>query len=226
MKYWMLLAGLSLIAGCASKPSLERYNEFAPIRPLQPVVTGPATGSILNNRSGLSLFEGQREWYVGDIVTIVLSETTQASRNTNLSTERVSENNVLGTRGPSELFPQTGFLGKALPYLKRDGATVKTEGGGSTAQNASLQGVITAMVTEVLPNGNLVVQGEKQLSMTEGSEFIQVRGIVRSTDIQMDNSVSSQRLPNAQIAYKGTGDLATSTQPGWLTSMLFKFWPL
>ena len=134
--------------------------------------------------------------------------------------------NGFGTIGQRELFPQTGFLGKALQDLKRDGTTVKTEGGGNTDQNASLQGVITAMVTEVLPNGNLVVQGEKQLSMTEGSEFIQVRGIVRSTDIQMDNSVSSQRLANAQIAYKGTGDLASSTQPGWLTSMLFKFWPL
>jgi flagellar L-ring protein precursor FlgH len=62
--------------------------------------------------------------------------------------------------------------------------------------------------------------------MTEGSEFIQVRGIVRSTDIQMDNSVSSQRLANAQISYKGTGDLAASTKPGWLSSALFKFWPL
>lgn len=226
MKKIMILTAMMMTVGCATKPAMERYTEFAPVRPVQPEVVTLPTGSILSNRSGLSLFEGQREWHVGDIVTIVLSETAQASRNTNLTTERKSSNDVLGTSGPHELFPTTGFLGKALPYFKRDGASISAEGGGTTNQNASLQGVITAMVTEVLPNGNLVIQGEKQLSMTEGSEFIQVRGILRQNDIQMDNSVSSQRLANAQIAYKGTGDLAASTKPGWLSSMLFKFWPL
>ncbi|HAF38285.1 MAG TPA: hypothetical protein DCG72_04795 [Gammaproteobacteria bacterium] len=217
---------LLIVVGCSSRPAIERHSDFAPVRPLQPEQTESSTGSIFTNRSSMSLFEGQREWYIGDIVTIVLSETAQASRNTNLSTERSSSNDVLGTKGPNDLFPTTGFIGKALPKLKRDGAQISSEGGGSTNQAASLQGIITATVVEVLSNGNLILQGEKQLSMTEGSEFIQVRGIVRSTDIQMDNSVSSQRLANAQISYKGTGDLAASTKPGWLSSALFKFWPL
>lgn len=119
---------LLIVVGCSSRPAIERHSDFAPVRPLQPEQTESSTGSIFTNRSSMSLFEGQREWYIGDIVTIVLSETAQASRNTNLSTERSSSNDVLGTKGPNDLFPTTGFIGKALPQLKRDGAQISSEG--------------------------------------------------------------------------------------------------
>ena len=100
------------------------------------------------------------------------------------------------------------------------------EGVGSAAQANALSGVITAMVAEVLPNGNLIVEGRKQLSLTEGAEFIQIRGVVRARDVQPDNTVSSMRMAQAQISYRGTGNLAESTQPGWITQLLFKYWPL
>jgi len=86
--------------------------------------------------------------------------------------------------------------------------------------------VVTTMVVEVMPNGNLIVEGRKQLSLTEGAEFIQVRGVLRARDIQPDNTVSSMRMAQAQISYRGTGNLADSSQPGWLSQFLFKYWPL
>jgi len=70
-----------------------------------------------------------------------------------------------------------------------------------------------------------VIVGEKQLALTEGSEFIQVKGIIRPADIQPDNTILSQRIANAQISYRGSGDLASASKPPWLTSILYNFWP-
>jgi flagellar L-ring protein precursor FlgH len=116
---------------------------------------------------------------------------------------------------------QGGFIGA----LKKDGASITSEATGSANQAASLQGSLTATVTEVLPNGNLIVVGEKQLALSEGSEFIQVTGVVRAQDIQPDNTVLSRRIANAQISYRGTGELARAAKPGWGTSLLYNLWP-
>jgi len=80
-------------------------------------------------------------------------------------------------------------------------------------------------VVEVLANGNLMVRGEKQLALTEGTEVIQVSGIVRPEDVSPNNTLQSRRLANAQIAYRGTGDMASAAKPGWGTSLLYKIWP-
>ena len=81
------------------------------------------------------------------------------------------------------------------------------------------------MVVEVLANGNLIIMGEKQLALTEGNEFIRVKGIIRPADIQPDNTVLSQRIANAQISYRGTGELASASRASWGTGLLYKFWP-
>jgi flagellar L-ring protein precursor FlgH len=80
-------------------------------------------------------------------------------------------------------------------------------------------------VTEVQENGNLVLRGEKQLSLSEGGEVIQVSGIIRAEDVSANSTVLSRRLANAQISYRGVGDLANATRSGWGTSALLKFWP-
>jgi flagellar L-ring protein precursor FlgH len=80
-------------------------------------------------------------------------------------------------------------------------------------------------VIEIMANGNLVLRGEKQVALTEGSEVIQVAGVVRAEDIAPNNTVASRRLANAQIAYRGTGDLAATSRAGWGTSGLLKLWP-
>ena len=77
----------------------------------------------------------------------------------------------------------------------------------------------------MLSNDNLVILGEKQLAVTEGGEFIRLKGVVRQADIQPDNTVLSRRIANAQISYRGTGDLAKASKPGWGTGLIFKFWP-
>ena len=84
---------------------------------------------------------------------------------------------------------------------------------------------IAVSVVSVMANGNLVLRGEKQVALTEGAEIIQVSGIIRPEDVSAVNTVQSRRLANAQIAYRGTGDLANATRAGWGTSALIKLWP-
>ena len=80
-------------------------------------------------------------------------------------------------------------------------------------------------VADVMSNGNLVIRGEKQLTLSEGSEIIQVSGIVRPADVTPYGSVLSKRIANAQFTYKGTGDLANAAQQGWGTRALYRLWP-
>ena len=80
-------------------------------------------------------------------------------------------------------------------------------------------------MVEVQGNGNLVIRGEKQLSMSEGGEVIQVSGVIRPDDVSAISTVQSRRLANAQIAYRAAGDLANATRAGWGTSAIWKYWP-
>jgi flagellar L-ring protein precursor FlgH len=134
---------------------------------------------------------------------------------------RESENDAINTG----ILGKVQGLGSIMGGINLNGATIESSGAGNAAQRASLNGSIAATVTEVLANGNLVVRGEKQLALTEGMEIIQVSGIIRPDDVSPNNTVQSRRLANAQIAYRGTGDLANASRPGWGTSGLLKFWP-
>lgn len=226
MRTLTILLASAVLGACASKPPLEDNSDFAPIRPLEPAANALPTGSILGNSMHMSLFQGQRQWRVGDIITVVLNESTQASRNSSLITERKATNDALASSWTNSLLSPNGFWGDVRGDIDLNAAEIGTEGVGTAAQANALSGVITAMVAEVLPNGNLIVEGRKQLSLTEGAEFIQIRGVVRARDVQPDNTVSSMRMAQAQISYRGTGNLAESTQPGWITQLLFKYWPL
>ena len=116
-------------------------------------------------------------------------------------------------------------MGRCARYIDLTAAEIGTEGVGTAAQANALTGVITAMVAEVLPNGNLIVEGRKLLS-DRGREFIQIRGVVRARDVQPDNTVSSMRMAQAQISYRGTGNLAGVDTARVITQLLFKYWPL
>ena len=221
-----ILVIVGSFSACATKPPLEENMDFAPIRPLEPQANALPTGSILGNNMHMSLFQGQRQWRVGDVITIVLNEATQASRNSSLITERKASNDALSSSWTNSLLSPNGFWGDVRGDINLNQAEIGSEGVGTAAQANALSGVITAMVAEVMPNGNLIVEGKKQLSLTEGAEFIQIRGVVRARDVQPDNTVSSMRMAQAQISYRGSGNLAESTQPGWITQLLFKYWPL
>jgi len=221
------LAIAVLMTACAGPMPLAHTPQFAPVTPLPRETNKQVTGAIFATDSTDLWQAKRRDYRVGDIITVLLSESTQAARSLNNETSRESSNDVvpagLATAIQSANVTMNG--NRLLDGLKTDGAAISNKGTGVADQRASLSGSVAATVIEVQANGNLVVRGEKQLSLSEGGEVIQVSGVIRPDDVSAINTVQSRRLANAQISYKAVGDLANATRAGWGTSVLYKLWP-
>ncbi len=211
-----------LFAGCASMDDLPPpsgdHGPFYPATPEPPVVS---TGGIYRSAQGDNLLGRARRFQVGDVLTVLLNESTQAARAATANVSREASNDVV----PPGLTSRIGNMSKLLDGVNLNKATIDSKGTGTADQRASLSGSVTVTVVEVLSNGNLVVKGEKHMQLTQGTEVIQVSGIVRTDDIAPNNTVQSRRLANARFAYQGGGELATATRAGWGTRGLMKFWP-
>ena len=213
----------SCLAGCNVMPpqAMTHSPQFEPVYPLKQVQASTATGAIYVGRQSDSWFGKGRNFQVGDVITVLLNESTQAARSQVGTITRNSTNDMLSP-GLAVLGNRLGGVMKGVDFSKTD---IANKGTGSADQTASLTGSVAVSVVEVMPNGNLVLRGEKQLALTEGSEVIQVAGIIRPDDVAPNNTVQSRRLANAQIAYRGSGDLANASRAGWGTSALLKLWP-
>jgi len=214
------LATTALMVGCSSTeaPNLPQAT-FTPVQPLHSSTPRQSTGAIYNGRQSDNWFGRGRNFEVGDMVTVILDESTQAKRATTTAVSRNSTIDVLSTSALAK--PRSGVLGA----IKLDGMSTDSQGTGAADQQASLTGSLAVSITEVMANGNLVVRGEKQLSLSEGSEIIQISGVIRPEDISPNNTVLSRRLAHAQISYRGSGDLAAAAKPGWATQLINRFWP-
>ena len=221
MKPAAITVAVLMLAACAKPMTMAHSPEFAPVQPLPRDTNNLATGAIFAS-DNTDLWQAKRRSYrVGDIITVLLSESTQAARTLNNETSRESSTDAVPTG-------MSNAIGNASPLLNgfnAGGAVTTNRGTGVADQRASLTGSIAVTVTEVQANGNLVIRGEKQLSLSEGGEVIQVAGIIRPDDVSAINTVQSRRLANGQITYKGVGDLANSTRAGWGISALYKYWP-
>ena len=218
-----LVCVLVSLSACNALPPqpMSHSPQFQPVYPLVTEQSKPSTGAIYVGRQSDSWFGKGRSFQVGDVITVLLNESSQATRTQNGSVSRESSNDALTglqTYGPAHV----GSFMKGINVL---GGKVSNKGTGAADQQASLTGSVAVAVVEVMPNGNLVLRGEKQLALTEGTEIIQVAGIIRPDDVSPGNTVQSKRLANAQIAYRGTGDLANATRAGWGTSAVLKLWP-
>jgi len=212
MKRFALAAGMAAslaLTGCASRVPLTTpapTDDTLALPKTQPARGGVAGGVF--NGDTVSLTSDSRAFRVGDVVTVLLQETTQASKKAGTSfskgsTASVSPVNLLG-----KTFGRTG--------INISGDRSFTGDATSTQQNA-LSGAITVLVQEVLPNGLLRVAGEKRLQLNQGEEYLRIKGYLRAADIDNENQVSSLRVANARIAYSGQGSLAEANTPGWLT---------
>jgi len=218
----VLLAGaLTACTSVMPPQALTHSPQFEPVYPVQSARETMATGAIYVGRQSDSWFGKGRNFQVGDVITVLLNESTQAARTQNGTITRDSSNTLV----PTGLQNYGAGLGGFMKGINLTGGSVSNKGTGAADQQASLNGSVAVAVVEVMPNGNLVLRGEKQLALTEGSEVIQVAGIIRPDDVAPNNTVQSRRLANAQIAYRGTGDLANATRAGWGTSALLKLWP-
>jgi len=215
--------GLTALVGCSVLPPqpLTHSPDFAPVYPVASTRTPQSTGAIYQGRQSDAWFGRGRNFQVGDVITVLLNESTQAARTQNNNVSRESSNDML----PLGLLDKAARTGGLLGGAKLNGGSIESKGVGQADQRASLTGSVAVTVVDVLANGNLVLRGEKQVALSEGAEVIQVAGVIRPEDVSPNSTVQSRRLANAQITYRGTGDLAAATRAGWGTSGLLKLWP-
>ena len=208
----VLLILAAAVSGCSVLPQDDPGFYDHPLPP-QPEFEPAADGTIYRSGTEVRLFEDLRAARVGDILTVVLTEQTQASNNSQTSTSKETSATIAN---PTMLGRPLTRNGDPLFGASLEGENT-FDGSGSTSQSNSLSGDITVTVVQRMPNGNLIIQGEKWLTINQGREFIRVSGVIRPSDIRLDNSVPSTRIANAQLAYSARGALADANRQGWLS---------
>ncbi|HEB60058.1 MAG TPA: flagellar basal body L-ring protein [Gammaproteobacteria bacterium] len=206
-----LLLVIALGTGCASKIGL-RNPAYAPIPAQPPVVLGKDNGAIYQEGMRAGLFADTQARNVGDILTINLVENTTATRSAATAT---AKENTISTEAPSVAGDEVTLNGRNL--LENDvNASREFSGEGSSDRSSSLKGTITVTVAQVLPNNNLLVRGERLISVNGDNEFLRFTGIVRPQDVRPDNTVESGRVAHAQISFGGQGSINDANRIGWL----------
>jgi flagellar L-ring protein precursor FlgH len=225
MPYLSLCARAALVlvlvgsAGCASQRSLHDDADWAATPPIEPTSPAQANGSIYQDMQNMELFADARAHRVGDILTINLVESTQASKKSETSTSKTDQT----SSGAPTILGQTLKIG-GKPATTGTNSANSFDGNGSSTQSNQLSGQLTVTVAQRLTNGNLLVRGEKWLTINQGQELVRISGIVRAQDIEQDNSVDSTRVADARIAYTGRGTLADANTQGWLSRFFNSKW--
>ena len=228
-KYLSVLLGLLMLAGCTTTPP-QSDPAYAPARPATPPPTTRSNGAIYQAGYGLALFEDNKARRVGDILTVIMVAKTDASKTAGTNSKKktgvdVSAPVILGsalTFGAPGLIPLASNVNNDLSAKLNSNQTFS--GQGDSNQSNSLNGRISVTVSEVLPNGNLVVRGEKLLAINQGNEYVRFSGIVRPVDIQRDNTLLSSLVADAKITYAGDGVISDSNTSGWLARFFNSGW--
>jgi flagellar L-ring protein FlgH len=217
-KIQLIAAVLTLLPACSPLP--PRDPAFAPVQPadLRPPVQN--TGGIYQAGYDMRLFEDYKAMRVGDILTIRLTERTQAKKKADLDTKK--DTRMSGSVPYLFGMAAESLLGSDMK-TEVDFAT-EFEGEGGANQSNSLSGDISVTVVEVLPNGNLKVRGEKRVTLNQGDEYVRLSGIVRPVDIDTANTISSDKVADATIMYTGSGAMADASRIGWFSRILQSPW--
>lgn len=161
---------------------------------------------------GNRLYSDTNAFRIGDVLTVLIVESTTAYNEAGTKTEKDSEFSASVSQG-------TGFLDFVPGLGFGAGADNKFEGNGKTTRAGSISGTISAVVVDVKENGNLVIEGKRLLEINSEKEMLIVSGEVRPLDISGNNSVYSTSLCNASITYHGTGAVHTGERPGFLSRL-------
>jgi len=208
----LFLAGLSMLTLSACSMLPAQQESFAPPPPATVAHAPPTDGAIYRANTDVRLFEDLKASRVGDILTVRLAEQTNASKNSQTSVSKSTEATIANPVVLGRPITHNGD-----PVFGGSLAGENTfDGSGASSQSNSLVGDITVTVVERLPNGNLVIRGEKWVTLNQGREFIQLSGIIRPNDIETDNSLLSTRIANAQITYSSKGVLAAANKMGFV----------
>lgn len=208
---FLLLVLSVLLSGCLKPLSIgKRPDNFKPVEQRALNIIRKDNGSIYQRGMRVGLFEDTTAKYVGDVLTIILLENTNASATSNTNS---SKDNKVELPGPTLAGQEVKKDGVEILSNKFNGER-EFSGQGTSSMNSSLNGKISVTVAKVLPNRNLVVRGEKMMMLNQSDEFVRFVGIVRPQDIEQDNTIKSTRVANIHMAYGGQGDLSSANKMG------------
>lgn len=214
LRIMSVLCGVVLFSGCASLQEPQQDDPyFSPLVPDQPSRPLTQNGSLFAQSYSNSLYADNKARHEGDIITVVLRESTQASKKAKTEMQKDSS---------TSFAPMVGLGGRNVSVagnVLQFGAdsTSDYKGDSKADQSNSLVGNISVNVLQVLNNGNLVIRGEKWLTLNTGKEYIRLTGVIRSQDVDVNNTVESTKIANARIEYSGTGAHHNGQSPGWLS---------
>lgn len=226
-KYFIAVVVIVLLNGCTTIYHSAKQNDsdWAPVYPQYVDTSQTNPGAIYHPGTAQMLFQDKKALRIGDIITIILSESTNASKNADTELKKDTSINfgaptIFNGADGSPITFGAGTTDLGINYTGANAFKAETD----TKQSNQLSGTITVTVHQVYPNGNLFVKGEKWISLNQGSEFIRVSGIIRPEDISKDNQIQSNRIANASISYGGTGPLAEVNEEGWLSRFFNSGW--
>ncbi len=208
MKNLTAFAAALALAGCASTPS-SIVKQPTSVRPMLADSGMPSEGAIYNANTFRPMFEDRRARHIGDVLTVSIAEKTAANK-TGASTGNKS--------GSANFTMPAPLAGKFGASVGTSSGLKYADGDTQTASNA-FTGTIGVTVSEVLPNGNLIVVGEKQIAMNKGIEFIRFSGMVNPDTIQAGNTVSSTQVADARVEYRTNSQIDRAE----FTSMMSRF---
>ena len=214
-----LLVVLLGLAGCGTTPSSIVQQPTTARPQAQPVQTA-ANGAIYQSAAYNPLFEDRRARHVGDVLTIVINEKTQAGKKAASSGAKTGA--VDSSISAIANLPLKTFQGAGV---KADSSTAYDDKSAVDSSNL-FTGNITVTVTEVLPNGNLVVAGEKQIALDKSTEYVRLSGVVQPDTIQAGNTVSSAKVADARIEYRSSAKFDSAEVMSWMARFFLSFIPL
>lgn len=200
---------VAMLAGCAHELP-QRDPAYAAVYP-PPLPPTEQTGAIFSNSYMMNWYSDARAYRIGDVITIVLAENMNGAKAASTNTDKTNDI----TQTINQLF------GLSQQHTQQDfGLDITADrtfsSDGTSAQSNTLTGMLAVTVARVLPNGNLVVRGEKSIGLNQGSEVIQFSGIIRAEDITPANTVLSTQVADARISYRGRGVLDETNRQGWM----------
>jgi flagellar L-ring protein precursor FlgH len=187
----------------------------------------PSDGSLWDDQSAFGqMFINPKARQVGDIVTIKIMENASATNKAGTTTDRSSSLSA----GLTNFFNAEKNFPADQPFFNpfssvKGSIDSEFEGTGATQRSGALTAYMTARVVEVLPNGNLIIEGNREVRVNEENQMITLTGVIRPRDITSDNVVQSTYIADARIAYSGSGVLNDRQKPGWFTRVMDKVWP-
>jgi flagellar L-ring protein FlgH len=219
---------LIALSGCASPPRPARsaqqlVDEFeAASGPMLPL---PEEGSLWSATTAVNPYSDVKARLVGDIVTISVLESAQASKNASTKTARDSALEASWTGVFETLAKNFTIGGAAVPNSNTINFANSFDGQGQTSRVSSMTAYLTARVIHVFPNGQMVIRGAREVRVNNETQYIFVQGVIRPEDISSNNIIFSTYIAEARIEMTGSGAVSDKQRPGWMTRILDFVWP-